>query len=102
VPDKFDIRGAGEITDLVDNVLIVFRNKRKEEGLACDNLTDEKRKAWEASFDALLICDKQRHHSWEGRIRLWFDKESQQLSDNRERRYLDMEANEWKIEWSNK
>jgi hypothetical protein len=30
-PGKFDIRGAGSITDLVDNVFIVWRNKRAEE-----------------------------------------------------------------------
>jgi len=30
IPGKFDIRGASEITDLVDNVFIVHRNKRKE------------------------------------------------------------------------
>jgi twinkle protein len=29
-PNKFDIRGASAITDMVDNVFIVFRNKAKE------------------------------------------------------------------------
>ncbi len=29
-PNKFDIKGTGAITDLVDNVFIVWRNKKKE------------------------------------------------------------------------
>jgi len=30
----------------------------------------------ESKPDALLVCDKQRHGEWEGRVALWFEPES--------------------------
>lgn len=74
VPDKFDAKGAGEITDQVDNVLCVWRNKAKErdnaKALELGNaLTNE-------MPDFLLICDKNRHGGWEGRWALWGDLET--------------------------
>jgi twinkle protein len=72
VPGKMDIKGAGEITDQADNVLVVWRNKTPP----------EKRK--ETDPDCLLICDKQRNGSgWEGMLKLWFDAESQQYTEVR-------------------
>jgi twinkle protein len=32
VPDKSDIKGSGAITDIVDNIFMVHRNKEKEDG----------------------------------------------------------------------
>jgi twinkle protein len=99
-PDKFDIKGAGEITDLVDNVLIVHRNKRKEEALASD-LKPGEREKYEAQSDTLLICAKQRHHTWEGKVKLWFDKESTQFSDERAVvMFLDLKTNAWRKAWT--
>lgn len=69
IPGKFDAKGSGSITDQVDNVFTVWRNKRKEAERQ-NGSTDESRP------DALLVCDKQRHGEWEGRIGLWFDPES--------------------------
>ncbi len=68
-PDKTDVKGAGEITDMVDNVLLVWRNKAE--------LSARK----EADPDAALICCKQRHGEWEGGVNLWFDKGSQQFME---------------------
>lgn len=65
-PDKSDVKGAGEITDMVDNVLIVWRNKAEP---VTRKPTDP---------DAALICCKQRHGEWEGGVNLWFDRDSQQ------------------------
>lgn len=99
-PDKFDIKGAGEITDLVDNVLIVHRNKRKEEALASD-LKPGEREKYEAQSDTLLICAKQRHHTWEGKVKLWFDRGSLQFTDARgSLLHLDLEKNQWRNVWS--
>lgn len=99
-PDKFDIKGAGEITDLVDNVLIVHRNKRKEEALSSE-LKPGEREKYEAQSDTLLICAKQRHHTWEGKIKLWFDKQSLQFrSDISTPMFLDLKANQWKAGWA--
>lgn len=66
IPDKFDIKGAGEITDLVDNVVIVHRNKRKELMRASGEEIDD------TTPDSRLIVAKQRHGGWEGRVNLWF------------------------------
>ncbi|HKR43743.1 MAG TPA: DnaB-like helicase C-terminal domain-containing protein [Paraburkholderia sp.] len=99
-PDKFDIKGAGEITDLVDNVLIVHRNKRKEEALAGD-LKPGEREKYEAQSDTLLICAKQRHHTWEGKVKLWFDKASTQFTSERgSPMYLDLKVNQWRMGWA--
>lgn len=76
-PGKFDVKGTGAITDLVDQVLVTWRNKAKERAR-------EKGKEDEAQPDAMLICDKNRHGEWEGRIHLYFDPESlQYTSDSR-------------------
>jgi twinkle protein len=64
-PGKFDIRGASSITDLVDNVFIVWRNKNAEL-----KKTDEP--------TCLIACEKQRHGQFEGKLGFWFDKNSQQ------------------------
>lgn len=64
-PSKFDAKGSGAITDQVDNVIAVWRNKDREAKLARGETDD--------SPDFLLICDKQRNGGWEGRIGLWGD-----------------------------
>lgn len=75
-PGKYDFKGTGAITDQVDNVIAVWRNKAKE----------RKRKAGEkvdvTEPDCLLICDKQRNGEWEGQIALWFDEASKQYLPN--------------------
>lgn len=71
-PDKHDVKGSGSITDQVDNVLLVWRNKRKENDVTAG-------KAVSADVpDSRLICSKQRNGEWEGRISLWFHRDSQQ------------------------
>ncbi|MCA3877407.1 MAG: AAA family ATPase, partial [Burkholderia sp.] len=96
------MKGAGEITDLVDNVLIVHRNKTKEALLRKDTLSDEKREEAEQQADTALICAKQRHHTWEGTVRLWFDAASLQFRDCRAdgARYLDLASGTWKRGWA--
>ena len=66
-PGKMDIKGAGSIGDLADNLFSVWRNKKKETGENPDGP------------DAILNCDKQRHGEWEGAITLAFDRESFQF-----------------------
>lgn len=70
MPGKFDIRGAGEVTDLVDNIFIVYRNKKKEESKEKD-INDP---------DCLLKIAKQRHFSFEGIFKLWFNVDSGQYT----------------------
>ena len=66
-PDKTDVKGTGAITDQVDNILLVWRNK------------DESKNRKQTDPDAALICCKQRHGEWEGGVNLWFDRDSQQF-----------------------
>lgn len=73
-PGKFDAKGSGSITDQVDNVLTVWRNKRKEKAKEAEELTNEMR----AEPDTFVICDKQRNGEWEGRFGFWFHPGAQQ------------------------
>lgn len=72
-PDKFDIKGAGEITDLVDNIFIVHRNKTKEKKIQTGQHVEE------MEPDVKIMCVGQRHGDWEGVINLWRDKSSHQF-----------------------
>jgi len=74
IPDKYDNKGSGAITDLVDNVMMVWRNKAKEdEGKAKGSFSTKK-----SEHDAAILCRKQRNGEDEPTIRLWFDRDSQQ------------------------
>ncbi len=75
-PSKYDYKGTGAITDQVDNVISVWRNKKKEKDAQAG------KQVADGEPDALLICDKQRNGEWEGQIGLWFDKNSQQFLGN--------------------
>lgn len=68
-PDKFGVKGASEVTDLVDNLIIVWKNLNKKE--------DETTKP-----DSYMRVAKQRHFSWEGSFAFWFDRESQQYMEH--------------------
>lgn len=68
-PNKMDVAGSMDITNQVDNVMTVWRNKGKEKAIRMNKATPE-------DFhrpDCLIICDKQRNGEWEGEIALWFD-----------------------------
>ena len=75
-PTKYDFKGTGAITDQVDNVIAVWRNKTKEKNRAAGKMVAD------MEPDALLICDKQRNGEWEGQIGLWFDQTSMQYVGN--------------------
>lgn len=85
VPGKFDSKGSGAITDQVDQVLTVWRNKKKAREIELANhrgilVSPDV----EQQPDALLVCDKNRHGEWEGRIPLWYHATSLQYTpDNR-------------------
>lgn len=80
IPSKFDARGSGTITDQVDQILTVWRNKKKHEKLRVNPADPE----WVDSPDALLVCDKNRHGQWEGKVALWHhDKSLQYTPDKR-------------------
>jgi twinkle protein len=69
VPGKYDAKGTGGITDQVDQCFSVWRNKKKEQRVARGEEDD--------GVDALLVCDKNRHGEWEGRVGLFFNHDGQ-------------------------
>lgn len=64
-PGKFDVKGAGAITDQVDNVFIVWRDKKAERERKGDP-------------SCIVACEKQRNGEFEGKFGFWFDVDSQQ------------------------
>lgn len=65
-PGKMDIRGSGTITDQVDNVITVWRNKDKNRPMG---------------EDAVLLVDKQRNGEWDGAVSFRFCPISQSYSE---------------------
>ena len=77
---KMGIKGSGAITDMVDTVLTVWRNKPKEEKLRRAEAKGEEAPLEEVEKpDAVLTCSKQRNGEDEPRIALWFDQASHQF-----------------------
>ena len=74
IPGKFDMKGSGSIIDQVDNLVIVYRNKAKEE------MKPEERNQQDP--DVRLIVEKQRNGEWEGHIKFWFDPLSRSLVES--------------------
>lgn len=62
IPGKHDVRGSASLTDQVDNVICVWRNK------------NEKRNQGE---DAMILIQKQRNGEWEGKDVLTFNAAGQ-------------------------
>lgn len=81
MPDKMDVKGTGAITDMVDNVFLVWRNKPKEEAVQKSAMGDPGQKLRGAP-DCVINCCKQRHGEWEGKVGLFFDKKSLQYVEN--------------------
>lgn len=80
VPGKWDVLGSSSITNLVDNVFIVHRNKRKERMLESD-LPQADWEAVDRQHDTAVSVCKQRHGEWEGNIFLWYDNGSQAFTE---------------------
>lgn len=98
-PDKFSVKGAGEIADMPDNVLIVWKNLRKTDEIAkAEREADETTRAaalkkLREDPDAFLRVAGQRHHPWEGSFAFWFDTSSQQFLETpwENPRYLELD-----------
>lgn len=81
VPGKFDVKGSGSITDLVDNVFVVWRNKGKEAAQRSGEDFDLN------APDAILLLEKQRNAEGElseGSFGLYFDVDSNQYLESRQ------------------
>ncbi len=82
-PRKYDISGSGNISNVADNVICVWRNKTKEIQLAIaydmerakrNSDAEEIRADYEGAEDARFIIQKNRETGEEVTRRLWFDK----------------------------
>lgn len=82
--DKMDVKGSGEISDQVDNVFLVWRNKAKEDAQQRGQADKDEEP------DARLTCCKNRHGEWEGRISLWYRADSMQYVGARGGRAIEM------------
>lgn len=63
-------------TDQVDNVVIWWRNKAKENAIQAGEPSDPSKP------DALMLIDKQRNGEFEGKVAFWFDPESMQYLEH--------------------
>lgn len=72
MPDKVAIKGSGAIADQVDNILLVYRNKKKERTKQSGGFVEPD------TPDAVLMCEKQRNGESEDWLPLWFDRPSNQ------------------------
>jgi len=60
---RYSIRGASQLSDLADNVLMIERNERKEKLLQDMGLSDEERQEIRRQSDTKIKVSKQRHGS---------------------------------------
>lgn len=91
-PNRYDIRGAGEISDLAHNVILHWANLRKKriqdkadlKGIdpMAMGLDDKDLERLEQPCQ-LMIVDKQRSSPWDGDIALWQDRASLQFHRGR-------------------
>jgi twinkle protein len=81
-PHKHDVKGSGAITDLVENVVMVWRDKDAEQ-----HNRDRQSHIEELDFmsTAEIAVEKQRNHQWEGIVKLYYDTVSM--------RYMEIAAN---------
>ena len=81
MPDKHDTKGSGSITDQVDNLMMVWRNKPKE-----DDMKSNKKSNRRTEPDCYLLCRKQRNYEGsddgEPIIRLWRNGDAGQFVAN--------------------
>lgn len=80
---KMDVKGSGSITDLTDNLFIIWRNKLREKAIQKDQqgeeLDDKERKALGAPASVLMLEKQRNGEGWEGGIPLYLDPASHQF-----------------------
>jgi len=79
MPDKHDTKGSGSITDQIDNLFMVWRNKPKEDAWKANGNASTK----QTEPDSYLLCRKQRNYegSCDGEpvISLWRHRDAGQF-----------------------
>ncbi len=75
-PNKHDLKGSGSISDQVDNVFLVWRNKKKE------NMKNRGESVDESMPDTYLMCEKQRNGESQEWYQLFYHSGSQQFLES--------------------
>lgn len=80
---KMDVKGTGAITDLTDNLFIIWRNKARERALQriqAGEPPGEKDQQLLSGPASVLMLEKQRNgEGWEGGVPLFLDEQSHQF-----------------------
>ena len=80
---KMDVKGTSAITDLTDNLFIIWRNKVRERAIQKQHAGEplnEKEQAALATSASVLMLEKQRNgEGWEGGIPLYLHEQSHQF-----------------------
>ena len=87
LPDRYSISGSADISNLADNVVIVFRNFPKEKK-AVELKT--KNAGWDRAPDTVLLLDKQRKTGAVAKQKLWYEKSSGQFCLSPERQLMEL------------
>jgi twinkle protein len=82
-PGKHDLRGTAAITDQCSNVVTVWANKPKQDATREAEAKGVMCSKWDEPDAELTVC-KQRNGEFEGRLKLWLDRQSLRFVDNRE------------------
>lgn len=93
-PGKMDIKGSGAITDLVDTIIVWWRNKKKEQDRKTAIFKNQPFNESDKP-DAVLYCEGQRNGEDEPDIGLWFEPNSTQFLErygSKPRRYVQYTA----------
>lgn len=86
MPNKNDLKGTGAIADQVDNVFLMWRNKKKEHEAQMNGTADP------MVADAMLMCEKQRNGEAEDWFKLWYNAGSQQFVDSSQSKPIDFDG----------
>jgi twinkle protein len=82
IPKLHDIKGASEIADMAENVVVVWRNKAKEK---CVSINDTSK---DQEPDAIVIVEAQRNaHGWVGAMHLTYEPNSMLFYEAGQRAY---------------
>lgn len=75
-PSRYEIAGSRTIVDQPDNIVMVWRNRQKEEKQAKGAIGEAEKP------DIVLRVDKQRHGDYEGLLSFWADREFYRFVSN--------------------
>ncbi len=80
---KMDVKGTGAITDLTDNLFIIWRNKAREKAIqkqqAGEQLNDKELSALNGPASVLSLEKQRNGEGWEGGIPLYLEPVSHQF-----------------------